>query len=122
MRKATHMNGMWTESWKHSIAKLFLDLKGGTLNDSTDPLLTYSLQKYGVITDNLIPSLEEADSAAGGLWNPLDTGFKTDQLYQAPDINNHEFTGSVTFEAVWDNNNTYCKCGDGRQGISREYT
>ena len=88
---------------KHSIAVVF-DLKGGTLNDSTDPLLTYSLQKYGVITDNLIPSLEGSAFSGWRVVESQDTGFKTDQLYQAPDINNHEFTGSVTFEAVWDIN------------------
>ena len=33
-----------------------------------------------------------------------DAGFKPDQLYQASEINNHEFTGNVAFEAVWDIN------------------
>ena len=34
----------------------------------------------------------------------MDADFKANQLYQAADINNHEFTGSVAFEAVWDIN------------------
>lgn len=33
-----------------------------------------------------------------------DAGFKPDQLYQASEINNHEFTGNVAFEAVWEIN------------------
>ncbi|MFR3752915.1 MAG: hypothetical protein ACLTW9_12630 [Enterocloster sp.] len=88
---------------KHSIAVVF-DLKGGTLNDSTDPLLTAACRNMGVITDNLIPSLEGSGFSGWRVVESQDTGFKTNQLYQAPDINNHEFTGSVAFEAVWDIN------------------
>ena len=79
-------------------------MKGGTLNDSTDPLLTCSLQKYGVITDNLIPSLEGSGFSGWKVVESSDAGFKPDQLYQASEINNHEFTGNVAFEAVWDIN------------------
>ncbi|MCD7995206.1 MAG: doubled motif LPXTG anchor domain-containing protein, partial [Clostridia bacterium] len=67
---------------KHNIAVVF-DLKGGTLNDSTDPLVTYSLQKYGVITDNLIPSLEGRGFSGWKAVESSDAEFKPDQLYQA---------------------------------------
>lgn len=77
---------------KHNIAVVF-DLKGGTLNDSADPLVTYSLQKYGVITDNLIPSLDGSGFSGWRVVDSMDADFKANQLYQAADINNHEFTG-----------------------------
>ena len=57
-----------------------------------------------MITDNLIPSLEGSGFSGWRVVESQDTGFKTNQLYQASDINNHEFAGSVTFEAVWDIN------------------
>ena len=53
-------------------------------------LLTYSLQKYGVITDNLIPSLEGSGFSGWKVVESSDAGFKPDQLYQASEINNHE--------------------------------
>ena len=57
-----------------------------------------------MITDNLIPSLEGSGFSGWRVVESQDTGFKTNQLYQASEINNHEFTGNVAFEAVWDIN------------------